>query len=184
MDAKIVNLPLTEEAVKNLHMGDRVLLNGTVYTGRDEAHLYICRMLDSGEALPFELKDSVIYYTGPCPAAPGQVIGSAGPTTSGRMDAFSPRLISLGLRGMIGKGPRKPEVIEAMKEYGCVYFAATGGAGALLSDSIKEAEVIAFPELGAEAVYRLRVEGFPCTVAIDCYGMDIYSEGRKEYALK
>ncbi|MCD8196377.1 MAG: Fe-S-containing hydro-lyase [Lachnospiraceae bacterium] len=184
MADKVIHLPLTDEMIKNLHAGDRVLLNGVIYTGRDEAHLYLCRMLDRGEKLPIEIKGAVIYYVGPCPAKPGQAIGSAGPTTSGRMDAYAPRLMDIGLKGMIGKGLRKPEVVESMKKNTCVYFASIGGAGALLSESIKEAEVVAFPELGAEAIYRLRVENFPCTVVIDCYGHDLYKEGRAKYEIK
>ena len=178
-----ISLPLTDDTISSLRCGDRVLISGTIYTGRDEAHLYLSRMLENNEPLPMDIKGAVIYYVGPCPAKPGQVIGSAGPTTSGRMDKYSPMLMSIGLKGMIGKGPRSAAVIDAMKKYNCVYFAATGGAGALLSESIKEAEVIAFPELGAEAIYKLRVENFPCTVAIDCRGRNIYDEGRKKYAV-
>ena len=184
MAEKVIHLPLTDEIVKDLHAGDRVLLNGIIYTGRDEAHLYLTRMLDAGEELPIEIKGATIYYVGPCPAQPGQAIGSAGPTTSGRMDAYAPRLMDIGLKGMIGKGSRKPPVIESMMKNTCVYFAAIGGAGALLSDSIKEAEVVAFPELGAEAIYKLRVENFPCTVINDCYGNDLYKEGREKYEMK
>ncbi|MCD8364183.1 MAG: Fe-S-containing hydro-lyase [Lachnospiraceae bacterium] len=184
MTDKVIHLPLTDEMIRDLHAGDRVLLNGIIYTGRDEAHLYLCRMLDKGEKLPIEIRGAVIYYVGPCPAKPGQAIGSAGPTTSGRMDAYAPRLMDIGLKGMIGKGLRKPAVVESMKKNTCVYFASIGGAGALLSESIKEAEVVAFPELGAEAIYRLRVENFPCTVVIDCYGNDLYKEGRAKYEVK
>ena len=184
MAEKVINLPLTDETVKSLHAGDRVLLNGIIYTGRDEAHLYLCRMLDKGEPLPIEIQGATIYYVGPCPAKPGQAIGSAGPTTSGRMDAYAPRLMDIGLKGMIGKGSRKPVVIDSMKKNTAVYFASIGGAGALLSESIKEAEVVAFPELGAEAIYKLRVENFPATVINDCYGNDLYEEGRAKYEKK
>ena len=184
MAEKVINLPLTDEIVKDLHAGDRVLLNGIIYTGRDEAHLYLCRMLDKGETLPIEMQGATLYYVGPCPAKPGQAIGSAGPTTSGRMDAYAPRLMDIGQKGMIGKGLRKPEVIESMKNNTAVYFASIGGAGALLAESIKEAEVTAFPELGAEAIYKLRVENFPATVVIDCYGKDLYAEGRSKYEKK
>jgi len=184
MAEKVINLPLTDAIVKDLHAGDRVLLNGIIYTGRDEAHLYLCRMLDKGEKLPIDIQGACIYYVGPCPAQPGQAIGSAGPTTSGRMDAYAPRLMDIGLKGMIGKGLRKPPVIESMKKNIAVYFAAIGGAGALLSESIKEAEVVAFPELGAEAIYKLRVENFPCTVINDCYGNDLYATGRAKYEVK
>ncbi len=184
MAEKVINLPLTDEIVKDLHAGDRVLLNGIIYTGRDEAHLYLTRMLDKGEELPIEIKGATIYYVGPCPAKPGQAIGSAGPTTSGRMDAYAPRLMDIGLKGMIGKGLRKPPVVESMKKNTAVYFTSIGGAGALLSESIKEAEVVAFPELGAEAIYKLKVENFPCTVTIDCYGNDLYKDGRAKYEVK
>ena len=178
---KHIRLPLDDEKVKTLHTGDRVLLSGTIYTGRDEAHLYMKRMIERGEELPFELKGAVIYYTGPCPAKPGEVIGSAGPTTSGRMDGYTSMLLERGMKGMIGKGKRSDAVRESMMKNICCYFAAIGGAGALISDSIKKAEVIAFPELGAEAIYRLEVEDFPCTVALDCYGEDIYKIGQEKY---
>ena len=184
MSEKMINLPLTDEIIKGLHAGDRVLLNGIIYTGRDEAHLYLCRMLDGEEQLPIEINGATIYYVGPCPAKPGQAIGSAGPTTSGRIDAYAPRLMDIGLKGMIGKGLRKLAVIESMKKNTCVYFASIGGAGALLSESIKDAEIVAFPELGAEAIYKLRVEHFPCTVVIDCYGRDLYKEGRAKYEVR
>lgn len=177
MAEKHIKLPLTEEIIKELHSGDRVLLSGTVYTARDEAHLYLCRMMDAKEPLPFDLNGAVIYYSGPCPAPPGAVIGPAGPTTSGRMDAYAPRLLDAGLKGMIGKGKRNKAVKESIVKNRAVYFGAVGGAGALLSSCIKEAEVIAFPELGAEAVYRLRVEDFPCAVVNDSYGGDLYEEG-------
>ena len=176
-----IRLPLDDENVKTLHAGDRMLLSGTIYTGRDEAHLYMKRMIEKGEKLPFDLRGAVIYYTGPCPAKPGAVIGSAGPTTSGRMDAYTPLLLDLGLKGMIGKGKRNDAVRESMMKNRCCYFAAIGGAGALISDSIKSAEVIAFPELGAEAIYRLEVEDFPCTVVLDCYGEDLYKLGQEKY---
>ena len=178
-----IQLPLNDAVIRTLHAGDRVLLRGVVYTGRDEAHLYLKRMIERGEKLPFDLKGAVIYYVGPCPARPGQVIGSAGPTTSGRMDAYAPMLMDLGLKGMIGKGKRNDAVKESMMKNTCCYFAAIGGAGALISDSIKQAEVIAFPELGAEAVYRLEVVDFPCTVVLDCYGNDLYKTGQEEYCV-
>ena len=184
MADRTINLPLTDDTVRSLHAGDRVFLNGIIYTARDEAHLYLCRLIDAGKPLPVEMNGTTIYYTGPCPAAPGQVIGSCGPTTSGRMDAYAPRLMDIGLKGMIGKGSRNEQVVEAMKRNVCVYFAAIGGAGALLSSCVKEAAVVAFPELGAEAIYRLRVENFPCTVIIDCDGRDLYAEGRSRYEQK
>ena len=181
-ELKHIHLPLDDETVASLHAGDRVLLSGVVYTGRDEAHLYMKRMIERGEELPFDLRGAVIYYTGPCPAKPGAVIGSAGPTTSGRMDAYTSLLLDRGLKGMIGKGKRNEEVRKSMMKNRCCYFAAIGGAGALISDSIKKAEVIAFPELGAEAIYRLEVEDFPCTVVLDCYGKDLYKIGQEKYS--
>ena len=174
MAEKHLNLPLAEEEIVQLHIGDRVYLTGTVYTARDEAHLYLCRMLDAGEELPFDPKGAVIYYSGPCPAPPGAVIGPAGPTTSGRMDVYAPRLLDVGVKGMIGKGKRDAAVKESIVRNKAVYFGAVGGAGALLASCIKKAEVIAFPELGAEAVYMLWVEEFPCTVVNDCHGGDLY----------
>jgi len=176
-----LTLPLTKETVSRLRAGDRVKLTGVLYTGRDEAHLHLCRMLDKGEKLPLELENACIYYVGPCPAAPGQVIGSCGPTTSGRMDAWTPRLLEEGLRAMIGKGSRSAAVKEAIRAHTAVYLAAAGGAGALLARRVKTAEVVAFPELGAEAIYRLEVENFPCTVINDCLGNDLYEQGRAQY---
>ena len=158
---KKITTPLTREKVRELHAGDEVLLSGVIYTGRDAAHKRLCALLDEGKELPADLKDQVIYFVGPCPAKPGQVIGSAGPTTSGRMDAYSPRLIhECGLTGMIGKGNRAQNVIDAMQKDPCVYFAAAGGAAALIAKCIKKAEVVAFEDLGPEAIYRLEVEDF------------------------
>jgi len=182
--AKKVNLPLTDEIIKNLRAGDNVLLNGVIYVGRDAAHKRIVAALDEGKPLPFDIKGQTIYYMGPSPARPGHVIGAAGPTTSGRMDSYSPRLMAEGLKGMIGKGMRSPEVKDAIKKYGAVYFAAIGGAGALISRSIKKADVIAYEELGAEAVRRLEVEDFPVTVINDIYGGDLYQEGKARYQVK
>lgn len=176
-----INLPLTAETVRRLKAGDRVFLSGVLYTGRDDAHMHLVEMLRRGETLPVELQDQCIYYVGPCPAKPGQAIGSAGPTTSGRMDAMAPLLMDHGLRGMIGKGLRSAEVIESMRKNCAVYFAAIGGAGALLAKSVTEAEVVAFPELGPEAIYRLKVERFPVTVVIDCEGNNLYKTGRAQY---
>jgi len=156
-------------------------IDGEILTGRDAAHRRLCEMMDRGQKLPVQLEGAVIYYVGPCPAKPGQVIGSAGPTTSGRMDPYAPRLIARGLRAMIGKGMRSAEVVEAMKRHGAVYLVAVGGVGALLAKRIKAAEVIAFPELGPEAIYRLRVEDFPVMVGIDANGCDIYRMGREKY---
>jgi fumarate hydratase subunit beta len=179
--AKIINTPLTDETAKTLRAGDRVLLNGIIYTGRDAAHKRLVEMLDKGEELPMDIKDQTIYYVGPCPAKPGQAIGSAGPTTSGRMDAYTPQLMDAGLRGMIGKGLRSKAVVDSIIKHNGVYFAAIGGAGALLAEAIKEAEVIAFPDLGAEAIYKLRVENFPVTVIIDSEGNDLYKSGKELY---
>ncbi len=179
-----IELPLTEEMTEQFRIGDRVFLNGTLYTARDEAHLFLCRMLDAGETLPFDPDGAAIYYSGPCPAPPGSVIGPAGPTTSGRMDSYAPRLLDVGVKGMIGKGKRSEAVRESIVKNKAVYLGAVGGAGTLLAGCIKEAEVLAFPELGAEAVYRLRVEQFPCTVINDCHGGDLYEEGIAAYAVK
>lgn len=173
--------PFTTEKFAELKAGDTALLTGTIYTARDAAHKRIIEMLDKGETLPFELKDSVIYYVGPTPAKPGLPIGSAGPTTSYRMDAYAPRLLDLGETGMIGKGQRSQEVKDAVVRNGAVYFAAIGGAGALMAQCVKNSEVIAFDDLGAEAVRRLEVEDFPVTVVLDSHGGDLYQEGRKAY---
>ena len=178
---KHITLPLTEELAKTLKSGDMVYLTGTIYTSRDAGHKRMCETLARGEALPFDPKDATIYYVGPTPAKPGQAIGSAGPTTSYRMDAYSPTLISLGQTGMIGKGKRGPEVIDAMKEHGAVYFGAIGGCGALLSKCIKKAEIVAYEDLGAEAIRRLEVEDFPVIVIIDSEGNNLYETGRKAY---
>jgi fumarate hydratase subunit beta len=174
--------PLSDADVEKLKTGDKVLLNGVIYTGRDAAHKRLYDLLMEGKPLPIEVKGQVIYYVGPAPAKPGQVIGSAGPTTSGRMDAYSPKLIELGLKGMIGKGMRKKEVVEAMKKYKAVYFAATGGAGALLAKAIKKAQVVAYEDLGPEAINRLEVENFPVIVVNDTKGNDLYEEGMRKYA--
>jgi fumarate hydratase subunit beta len=179
--SKIINAPMTDETVNNLEAGDRVLLNGIIYTGRDAAHKRLFEMINKGEKLPIELEGQIIYYVGPCPAKPGQAIGSAGPTTSGRMDAYAPLMMEHGLKGMIGKGLRSSQVVESMIKNNAVYFAAIGGAGALLAEAIKEAEVIAFPDLGAEAIYKLKVENFPVTVVIDSKGNDLYKIGKEKF---
>ena len=179
--AKKITLPLTEELAKTLHAGDQVLLTGTIYTSRDAGHKRMCEALARGEKIPFDPTDATIYYVGPTPAKPGQVIGSAGPTTSGRMDAYAPTMMSVGARGMIGKGARLPEVVEAMKKYSGVYFGAIGGAGALLAKCIKKAELIAYEDLGAEALRKLYVEDMPLVVIIDSEGNNLYEEGRADY---
>jgi len=181
--AKKITLPLTDETLEELKAGDNVLLTGTIYVGRDAAHKRMVDALDQGKPLPFDIRGQTIYFMGPSPAKPGQPIGSAGPTTSGRMDAYSPRLIAEGLKGMIGKGMRSPAVKDAMKKYKAVYLAAIGGAGALISKSIKKSEVIAYEELGAEAIRRLEVEDFPATVINDIYGGDLYQEGKARYRI-
>lgn len=176
-----ITAPLTREQAGTLKAGDICHISGTIYTARDAAHKRLCQAIAEGRELPLDLKDCVIYFVGPTPAREGQAIGSAGPTTSYRMDAYSPTLIGLGQTGMIGKGKRGPEVIAAMKEHGAVYFGATGGCGALLSRCIRKAEVIAYEDLGAEAIRRLEVENFPVTVIIDCEGNNLYEIGRREY---
>ena len=176
-----ITAPLTKEAAKSLRAGDSCLLTGTIYTARDAAHKRLCALIDEGKPLPIDLKDAVIYFVGPAPAKPGQVIGSAGPTTSYRMDAYSPKLIALGQTGMIGQGKRNQEVIDAMKQHGSVYFGAIGGCGALLAACIKKCEVVAYPDLGAEAIHRLEVENFPVTVVIDSLGNSLYETGRAAY---
>lgn len=181
MDVKRVTAPLSREAAAALRCGDAVLLSGTVYTARDAAHRRFLEALRRGEPLPFPVEDAVLFYVGPTPAPPGRVIGSAGPTTSYRMDAETPALLRLGLRGMIGKGRRSPEVIEAMRQAGAVYFGAIGGAGALLSECIRSAELVCYPDLGAEAVRRLEVADMPLTVVIDAMGQDLYALGRSAY---
>ena len=178
---KHITLPLTEELARTLHAGDTVYLTGIIYTSRDAGHKRMCETLARGEKLPFDPTDATIYYVGPTPAKPGQVIGSAGPTTSGRMDAYAPTMMSVGARGMIGKGARLPEVIAAMKKYGGVYFGAIGGAGALLAKCIKKAEIVDYEDLGAEALRRLYVEEMPLVVIIDSEGGNLYESGRAAY---
>jgi fumarate hydratase subunit beta len=173
--------PLTDQDVAGLHAGDTVLLSGVIYTGRDAAHKRLYELLQSGKPLPMDIQGQVIYYVGPTPAKPGQVIGSAGPTTAGRMDAYAPLLIEHGLRGMIGKGKRSEAVRDAMKRHKAVYFGATGGAAALLSRRIKKAEVVAYEDLGPEAIHRLEVEDFPVIVINDIHGGDLYEEGVETY---
>ena len=178
---KKIHTPLTREDVRGLKAGDSCLITGVIYTARDAAHKRLCELLDKGQPLPVDMENAIIYFVGPTPAKPGQAIGSAGPTTSYRMDAYSPALIAAGQTGMIGKGKRGPEVVAAMKEHGAVYFGAIGGCGALLSKCIKKAEIIAYEDLGAEAIRRLEVEDFPVVVIIDSEGNNLYETGRRAY---
>lgn len=177
----VITTPLTEEKVKDLRVGDSVLISGVIYTARDAAHKRLVELLDKGEELPIDVTDSIIYYVGPTPAKPGQPIGSAGPTTSYRMDSYAPRILDIGLKGMIGKGYRSKEVIESMKKNNAVYFAAIGGAAALMGKCIKTSELLAYEDLGSEAIRKLEVEDLPVIVAIDCEGNNLYEIGKKEY---
>ena len=183
-DRVILEAPFTDDKIKSLKAGDMVYISGTVYTGRDAAHKRLAEMIDSGEKMPFDFEGQAIYYAGPCPAKPGKPIGSVGPTTGGRMDAYSPLLIQKGLRVMIGKGSRSKEVIDALKEHTGVYFAAIGGAAALMARCVVSAEVIAFDELGTEAIRKLQVDQLPVIVAIDSEGNDSYELGRSKYSQK
>ncbi len=176
-----IDLPMDRTTARSIKAGDSCLLSGVLYTARDAAHKRLCEAVAKGEELPMEIENAAIYFVGPAPAKPGEVIGSAGPTTSYRMDAYSPTLIALGQTVMIGKGKRSDEVAQAMREHGAVYFAAIGGCGALLARCIKKAEVIAYPDLGAEAIYRLEVEDFPVIAVMDAHGGDLYKSGRQEY---
>lgn len=183
MSEKIIRLttPLKDEDLVDLKIGDKILLTGIIYTGRDAAHQKFIETLNKGEKLPFKIAGSVIYYVGPAPEKPGEIIGSAGPTTSYRMDKFAPELIKLGLKGMIGKGKRSKEVIEACKKYKSIYFGATGGAAALISSRIKSSKIIAYEELGPEAVREMYVEDFPMIVVNDTTGEDLYEEGKRKW---
>jgi fumarate hydratase subunit beta len=173
--------PLTDEVIEQLHAGDKVSITGTIYVGRDSAHKRMVAALDAGQPLPFDPQGQVIYYMGPSPAKPGDPIGSAGPTTSGRMDAYTPRMLEAGLKGMVGKGNRTQAVRDAIRKYKAIYLAATGGAGALIAKSIQKSETVAYPELGAEALLRLEVVDFPAIVVNDIYGGDAYEDGVKAY---
>lgn len=173
--------PLADAALSSLNIGDNVQITGTIYTARDAAHARLAELIRAGRPLPFDLQGQIIYYVGPAPARPGKPIGSAGPTTSYRMDPYTPLLLEHGLKGMIGKGKRSAEVIAAMQRFRAVYFAAVGGAAALLARSIRRAEVVAYPELGAEAINRLTVENFPAIVVNDVSGRDLYEEGQRIY---
>jgi fumarate hydratase subunit beta len=174
--------PLTDADVENLHAGDQVRLSGGVLTARDAAHKRLCDLIEAGQSLPIDVNGQVIYYVGPTPPRPGMIVGSAGPTTGGRMDSYAPKLMRLGLKGMIGKGARSLAVREAMQQNKCVYFGAIGGAGVLLSQHVKKAEVLAYDDLGTEAIRRFIIEDFPVIVINDIYGKDVYEEGRTRYA--
>lgn len=178
---KRIKTPLTEDTIKDLKAGDSVLISGTIYTGRDAAHKRLIELLDNGEELPLNIKNEVIYYVGPSPAKPGKVIGSAGPTTSYRMDSYTPRLLDLGLKGMIGKGERSEEVIKAIIRNKAVYFAAIGGAAALIGKAVEKVEAVAYEDLGAEAITKLYVDDFPAVVVIDSEGNNLYEIGQEQY---
>lgn len=183
MTVKTLKVPLADEDVLQLRAGDNVLISGVIYTGRDAAHKKLVELLEAGHPLPVDLRGQMIYYVGPAPAKPGKVIGSAGPTTSGRMDAYTPALLTLGLKACIGKGSRSREVKDALVRHKGLYLAATGGAAALLAKTVSKAEVVAYPELGAEAIYRLEVADFPATVVNDAFGGDVYEAGRRQYCI-
>ena len=180
---KILQTPLLSKDIEQLTCGEKVLINGIIYTARDEAHKRLINLLKNGKSLPFDIKDQIIYYVGPTPEKPGEVIGSAGPTTSGHMDAYTPSLLDVGLKGMIGKGQRNREVIDAIVRNKAVYFAATGGAGVLLAKSIKKSKIIAYEDLGTEAIREIYVENFPCIVAVDSKGNNLYEKGPEKYQL-
>ena len=178
---KRLTLPLSDSDIKNLKAGETVLLSGTMLTGRDAAHKRLYELVEKGEKLPIDIKGELIYYVGPAPAKPGFAVGPAGPTSSYRMDKYAPTLLDLGLKGMIGKGARNQDVIDAIVRNGCVYFACVGGAAALIAQSIKKEEILCYEDLGTEAIRRYTVEDFPCIVAIDSYGNNAYTEGQKDY---
>ena len=177
-----VRPPLSDDDVESLKAGDRVRITGVLYTARDAAHARLMPLMEAGQPLSIDVKGQIIYYTGPSPARPGQIVGSIGPTTGGRMDTFTPKLLALGLKGTIGKGARSQPVKDALCEHKAVYFGAIGGAGAVLSAFVKKLEVVAYEDLGTEAIRRLEVEGFPAIVINDCHGGDLYEDGRKQYA--
>jgi len=176
-----ITTPIEDNVIRKLRAGDSVTITGIIYTGRDAAHKRMCEALENGEELPFDVKNQIIYYVGPCPHREGEIIGSCGPTTSGRMDAYSPKLIEKGLVGMIGKGIRNEAVKSAIKEHGGIYFGAIGGAGALIAKHIKKSEIIAYDGLGTEAIRKLTVENFPVTVIIDAFGNDLYEIGKNKF---
>lgn len=181
MEVKRIQTPLTDEVVRELKAGDSILISGIIFSARDAAHKRLVQLLEREDELPVNLKGQIVYYVGPSPARPGRVTGSAGPTTSGRMDLYTPSLLKYGVKGLIGKGSRSDAVRNALQEYKAFYMAATGGAGALLAKRIKEAEVVAYPELGPEAIHRFVVENFPATIINDSYGNDLYECGRRRY---
>lgn len=178
---KRLTLPLSDSDIKDLKAGETVLLSGTMLTGRDAAHKRLYELVEKGEKLPIDIKGELIYYVGPAPAKPGFAVGPAGPTSSYRMDKYAPTLLDLGLKGMIGKGARNQDVIDAIVRNGCVYFACVGGAAALIAKSIKKEEILCYEDLGTEAIRRYTVEDFPCIMAIDSYGNNAYTEGQKDY---
>jgi fumarate hydratase subunit beta len=180
---KRIRAPLEDVLLKELRAGEQVLVDGVVYVARDAAHKRMADALDKGEALPFDPRGQIIYYMGPSPTRPGKPIGSAGPTTSGRMDAYTPALLRAGLKGMIGKGSRSREVRDALRQYVAVYLVTTGGAGALIAQTVRRADVVAYEDLGAEALLRMDVDGLPAIVGNDIYGGDVYQEGKKRYHL-
>ena len=177
----LIHPPLTNDMIQALHIGDKIFISGTIYTARDAAHQRLIELVKEGKELPFNLSGQIIYYVGPTPPKPGDPIGSAGPTTSYRMDTYTPTLLKLGLKGMIGKGARSREVINSIKKYKAIYFAATGGAGALISKAIKKAKIVAYEDLGPEAIREIEVENFPVIVAHDVHGNDLYTDGKKRY---
>jgi len=179
---KEITTPLSDADVESLKSGDRVRISGVLYTARDAAHARLNPLVDAGKPLPIDVRGQIIYYTGPSPARPGMIIGSVGPTTGGRMDTYTPKLLALGLKGMMGKGARSEPVREAMKRHKAVYFGAVGGAGAFLSRYVKKVEIVAYEDLGTEAIRRMEVDGFPAIVVNDCHGNDLYQEGMKAYA--
>ncbi|MDE6734074.1 MAG: Fe-S-containing hydro-lyase [Desulfovibrio sp.] len=180
-EARRITAPFDDATARSLKAGEKVLITGTILAARDAAHKRMVECLDRGEGLPVDLTGQVVYYVGPSPAKPGKAVGSAGPTTAGRMDAYAPRLMDEGLKGMIGKGYRKPEVVESMKKNGVPYLAAVGGAGALIAERIKKYTVLAWPDLGPEALAAMEVEDFPAIVVIDSEGCDYYEAGQKPY---
>lgn len=182
-EIKKINTPITDEVINDLKAGDMVAITGVIYTGRDAAHKRLLQTNQEGKELPIDIKGQIIYYVGPCPPKPGQALGSCGPTTSVRMDAYTPAMLELGLKGMIGKGPRVPAVVDAMIKNKAVYFAAIGGAGASIARSVKKADIVAYPDLGPEAIYRLEVEDFPAIVVIDSEGNDQYKIGPEQYKM-